>query len=458
LAELCGAIFGWPGFMKKLGQRLGKWGPVAASGGWLESRPRFNIALGTFALWFFTAIVWSLLDPFGLGAASAAYSQQIIDRITAPFYQSPGQNRIAVVLIDDSTLEAWNVGWPPPYDHYTTLLYRVLRQKPKAVFMDIMFERLRPRDEESYERARNNLKRMKLRTPVILARSGPNAPNLFDDIPGVDTAVVSWRTPEYPLWNETSSDPTPAPELYRHLCGDTQSKANGCYRGVEPSKAQPMAVQWGCAVSKTMQEEGLLPDGSFFLAPSWGERFLRACELGWRNLLVGLDRESVDAMRERVPYTVTVMAQDLAKARDLLTDRAVLIGTSLTGSNDLVQTPANGQLPGVYYHAMALDNLTRYGPRYFTNPPDGMYLFLLTAVLMSALSAAMYVRHGRLGRRYMGLSWLLILCLMSGSYWLFRVAPQNWLGYLMLASLSCRLQTPKQTVSCAGEVDGDADA
>ncbi|OIQ49628.1 CHASE2 domain protein [Pseudodesulfovibrio hydrargyri] len=424
----------------------------------LERRPRFNIALGTFALWIFTAIIWSYLDPLGLDAALMAYSQQIVDRVTAPFYDSPGQDRIAVVLIDDSTLEEWKVGWPPPYDRYTTLLYRVLRQKPKAVFMDIMLERLRPRDEDSFKRAHATLTRMKLDIPVILARSGPDAPNLFADVPGVDTAVVSWRTPEYPLWDARADAPTPAPQLYRHLCGDTRDRALGCYKGVDPARGQPMAVQWGCAVSATMRDQGLLPEGAFFVAPNWGERLLRACGLLWRSLLVGLDRDSMEKARERLPYAVTVRAQDLDKVRGLLTDRAVLIGTALTGSNDLVQTPVNGQLPGVYYHAMALDNLTNYGPRYFTNPPQNILLFLSITVLMSALSAAMYVHHGRLGLRYLCLSWVLILCLMIGSYGLFKLAPPNWLGYWLLATLAAKLQSPCLTASDIRKCIGDAHA
>ncbi|XXJ21387.1 CHASE2 domain-containing protein [Desulfovibrio caledoniensis] len=424
----------------------------------LEHRPRFNIALGTLVLWIFTAFTWSYLDPLGLDAALVAYSQQIIDRVTAPFYDSPGQDRIAVVLIDDSTLEEWQVGWPPPYDRYTTLLYRVLRQKPKAVFMDILLERLRPRDEESFKLAHATLMRMKLDIPVILARSGPDAPNLFADVPGVDTAVVSWRTPEYPMRDTGAGAPTPAPRLYRYLCGDTRDRALGCYQGVDPASGRPMAVQWGCAVSATMRDRGLLPEGTFFVAPNWGERLLRAWRLLRQNFLVGLDQDSVDRARERIPYTVTVRAQDLDKVRGLSTDRVVLIGTALTGSNDLVQTPANGQLPGVYYHAMALDNLTRYGPRYFTNPPQNIWVFLSIALVMSVLSTVMYARHGRLGFRYICVSWLLLLALMSGSYWLFKLAPKNWLGYLALTSLACRLQTPRRQASGKDECDGGADA
>jgi hypothetical protein len=44
----------------------------------------------------------------------------------------------------------------------------------------------------------------------------------------------------------------------------------------------------------------------------------------------------------------------------LLDDRIVLVGTSLRYSNDIVTSPLHDRIPGVFLHAMALDNLIQY--------------------------------------------------------------------------------------------------
>jgi hypothetical protein len=48
----------------------------------------------------------------------------------------------------------------------------------------------------------------------------------------------------------------------------------------------------------------------------------------------------------------------------LIEDRVVFYGTGLLGVSDLVASPTNGPLPGVYTHAMALNNLLSFGDDY----------------------------------------------------------------------------------------------
>lgn len=454
LTDLCADIFLELRWLRWLGRFLRCHQPVKAIAGGLKGHKRINVWLGTLFIWFIPAIIWSYADPFGVSNSSAAYSQLIIDRITAPFYHSPGQDRIAVVLIDDATLDQFEVGWPPPYDVYATLLYRILRQHPKTVFMDILLERLRTRDRDAYDRARKTLSKVipRFNVPVVLGQSGPGADNLFADIDGVDTAMVSWASPEYPLWDSEAHRPTPAPLLYAHLCADAPKGTPWCHGPLAPDRAKPMAVQWGCEVSPIMRDRGLLPDNYEYAEPSLFERYRRAGSLLLHSLLVGIDQDAVAQVRERIPYALTVMAHDLDKpaVQGLLKDRAVLVGVSLPGSNDVVETPANGQLPGVYYHAMALDNLTRYGQHYYTNPPQSFLTFVAVALFISGLSVVMYARQGRLGFLYLFLSYSAILALVFLLHHAFRIAPQNWLGYFFLATLGKFIQTPDQGAEAPG--------
>lgn len=58
----------------------------------------------------------------------------------------------------------------------------------------------------------------------------------------------------------------------------------------------------------------------------------------------------------------SVVEEAFVKTR--LEGRFVMIGTALQGSNDRVQSPIHGRLPGVYLHAAALGNLLDDGAGY----------------------------------------------------------------------------------------------
>ena len=72
------------------------------------------------------------------------------------------------------------------------------------------------------------------------------------------------------------------------------------------------------------------------------------------------------------PYARALTMTDLrssseeedSRLHDLLDGRYVMIGANLSGSNDMVTSPVHGEIPGVFMHAMALDNLLTYERRY----------------------------------------------------------------------------------------------
>jgi CHASE2 domain-containing sensor protein len=72
---------------------------------------------------------------------------------------------------------------------------------------------------------------------------------------------------------------------------------------------------------------------------------------------------------------------------ELMKDRIVLIGVNLPSSRDTVPTPIHERLPGVYFHAMALDNLLTFGDAYPTEP-DLPNLIVVLVVLFLSLEAA----------------------------------------------------------------------
>ena len=67
-----------------------------------------------------------------------------------------------------------------------------------------------------------------------------------------------------------------------------------------------------------------------------------------------------------VPLSVleSASADDL---QELFTGKAVLLGANLSGIPDAVASQVHGQIPGVVWHAMALDNLISLGPGYLAD-------------------------------------------------------------------------------------------
>ncbi len=84
---------------------------------------------------------------------------------------------------------------------------------------------------------------------------------------------------------------------------------------------------------------------------------------------------------QECPYSVAIGYDKIAAAQGLdaedlstlLAGKLVLLGGHLRASNDWVESPVHGQVPGVDYHAMALDNLVEFGADYRRNePPFGV--------------------------------------------------------------------------------------
>jgi hypothetical protein len=70
---------------------------------------------------------------------------------------------------------------------------------------------------------------------------------------------------------------------------------------------------------------------------------------------------------EAVPYSLLQASVSATDMRRLFARRIVMIGGQFADSNDLIPAGPFGELPGVYYHAMALDNLIERGPGYSKN-------------------------------------------------------------------------------------------
>lgn len=152
---------------------------------------------------------------------------------------------------------------------------------------------------------------------------------------------------------------------------------------------QPLDVVWGSR-----------PDPAFLSmtqAVSGHAAPCRAAAAGWRARLAeqfaGL-RGPGEGERQECPYTLSLgydrlvaghglQAQDLER---LLAGRLVMVGGHFRASSDWVESPVHGQVPGVQFHAMALDNMIEQGADYRRNGEALLDSDLLESLLVAALA------------------------------------------------------------------------
>ncbi len=442
----------------------GRWPdrPACAVLRWLDAS--LPIFLGT----LLGGLLLNHVEPFGLDNAAKARSQQVSARMMAPFYRSDAQDNIAVVLINEETLRSRGIGWPPQYAFYDELLGRILAHRPRAVYVDVFLEELRDYDA-SYPRALDALRATleaqgDARAPVFFGVSAPGRSSVFAGA-GVRHVAAGWQGAgnAYPLSIDEDSEfslgqslgaddgvdrRSVALALYQAACPDARA---GCAQpaGALSKRALgvPMSVHWGSTLPVLPQPWPAL-HCTERAPPSAPARWAKAAGLMLDSLFSGMRDGIEDRKREPCPYALTVFEDEVEadalldgpSGKALLQDRVVLVGTHLLGLNDRVLTPVHQQVPGVYLHAMALDNLMTWGEqRIHATPGLGKALGWATSLLMSLACGGVLV----LVRRPRWLRSLLVIVapvlvglamMVVAQVWL-RQPPQDWIGMALLAVL-----------------------
>jgi CHASE2 domain-containing sensor protein len=406
-------------------------------------------------------IVLALLDPFGLTSSTENASAQWLNRLFASSYSPIGQQHVVVVLIDDAYLLRNNTYWPMPYSEQSKLFKRLLAHQPSALFIDLLYSHDHSRGDprQGSQLLANVFARYQHQDiPLLLANTGQargddGQINVLPSFASVSTpALVTWSGygDRYPLAAQVPVGilETPALQLYRHFC-----QKHSCQElpasAAESAQAPPIAVQWGLDFA---QEQAQIADISHCTAPSMLEQLGQA--IFWKLDISG---------RANCPYTLTVSASDLeassaedrALLRQILRNKLILVGAHITSASDLVQSPLHGKIPGIYLHAMALDNLITQGMDYDRDPSNLLWSIDwldLVEVALLLLIAVLKALHDRRKQRQQLLtpwplweknffaspyrSWLVVfslLFLLSLLLYAWNITPANVLAILLLS-------------------------
>ena len=396
----------------------------------------------------------ALLDPFGLSTSSDNASSQWINRITASLYPTTGQKEVVVVLIDDAYLMQNSTFWPLPYAQQSLLFKRLLAYKPKAVFVDLMYSHDHSASDvmDGGQLLANVFERYQRQgIPLLLANSGSvrgqnGEANTLASLAGLgQPALVKWSDvgDQYPLAVDTSLGlmETPAMGLYRQYCGAGMTCRDLPEDAAAAHAKPPVALRWGRELSPLQH-----------LATSVANCSVAGNSL-FEQLLQAMFWKIRDSGQATCAYTLTLKAsaleasspEDRALLTRMLSDKLVLVGAQITSAGDLIQTPVHGLLPGVYLHAMALDNLISYGMEYQHEPAAvlGPWTWvdlaqLAFVILIVGGRARFKRRRNRLAKKLAGpfFWWAAVLVLLVGLgawLWLMNITSANVLAIALLS-------------------------
>ena len=329
--------------------------------------------------WFLLALVFSalvLLD-YGYLRLTAIADQRAGDVLLKLNARGrPQSDRIVIIDIDQRSLEMMNDlagSWPWPRSVHGELIDHVMRQKPRSIAFDILFNELdvyRPEHDAAFADA-------VVRHPNVWLAMTLNADG--------DGALVS-QMPAAVGARPLSDPPVDArvplmmplvlaqyPEAMRggliNFTGDDDGvgRHHSLYRSRSGWRFPSLAVQMLRAEGRALPHE---------------EQVLLNWRSGWKH--VSFADVYLDSLR-----------QEPLRPQDEFAGKIVLVGTAAPGLQDLRLTPMGSTYPGVQSLATAIDNLDR-GDWLREVPRPSMAPLALALIALVAVALARNVSANRI--------------------------------------------------------------
>jgi len=314
------------------------------------------LAFASFQIW---------MNPFGFSDLVQRYSQDVADLlITGPyFYGTEGRDQVSVAIIDEDTLHTLQAPWPWKYGDHARALDALLQYHPKAVVVDFLFVDSRP--DDTLPDLVEEIHRYKKAGVPLYFEGGIDLPFGENPLrPELAASGVPILDPTIPInsgvarqYNATGRCFDTEPDA----AGNCLSLALHVFKDVYPQTPltplnDKMELVWG---TKTAPENSWITK-----TDDNGQRVSCFVQTGFfeRIYLAFFDPKSVKSpcpYNAEFPVEALMMGgdQDVAK---MATNRVIFYGGALEGAQDKVYTPVNDLLPGVFVHAMAMDNLITY--------------------------------------------------------------------------------------------------
>ena len=470
-----------------------------------ESGPKLLRLVFMTALAISLGVFEELADPFGLDTQTDRLSANIFNTITSPFYGRDsnlkltvstdnkteersfgsrfGQSNIVVLLIDDDYLTAIKRSWPLEPRRYTRILRKLVDAGASAVFVDIYFLQNSLERQQSVarlytqstclveksacstvdenwtcadlaDRAPCDEPAAKAGTDIIFAGTLRDPVPAANEVmpPGSALAQMSSAENFYNLRQTLSGEqfPTAAWALYQAWCW-RDARCDTSRLDEFPTK--PLYLHWGYAPNRMMTDPDLGEFGSAECVAQAGTLIGRLVQslkvFGW-NFIRGFHKQDSLCLYHSQLGLQLFNNLSPVELEELFGGKVVLLGASLKNFPDYQWSPVHSFVPGVFWHAMAVDNLMEFSDKYMTEAEEaGEYFEPIGIAVIFILQAFLsWTINRREEREKLGemarvkldlLHGLLIICAISAIVlWmtgLQRWSPANWIGFAMLMFL-----------------------
>ena len=340
---------------------------------------------------------WAVGEDFMTRQQARAYAP-----IAGITYGDGSRDNIRVLLIDDAALAAAGQEWPARYSYSARLLRAVGQYQPKAVFVDIYYSARR--DDDSLRSLLDQVCALHTQGTRVFMATARNRDQQYSLRPELEAlagrcfekVAVSYTPDELDRLAWTYHLGTPGAG---HGAAGLKSAALALYETsgkTVPVEHHAMALTWG-SHSAAHGVDWVVNNPETGKPTSYCRNTLGLGELmppGMRSSLYADGDKPICVFHEtiRAGALASTTPEEDAHLRQLIAGKVVLIGTALSDSNDLVLSPLHGRIPGVYLHAMALDNLMNFGEDYaramhlsFDVSNIKLLLFLVVAMVLVTL-------------------------------------------------------------------------
>jgi CHASE2 domain-containing sensor protein len=328
-----------------------------------------------FSAFLLSIVLYSLssISLFGLKDVIDRQSQDLFNILVGEYiYPIEGRSEYSVVLITESTLSQKNLqnSWPYSPDSYATLLGSILALEPKSLFIDIQWKSMEAGIGEC-NKINNDYKGL----VDILSYYAD------DEIPVFLATVNSGETDGCQLPKEILALTKPVSvELsiskFDGVSRSYQFEGNGLLSAALAICKHHFETNCGTEIRKSMD---IIWGMKANPLNDWMEGAVDNQTVTDKSIGTSIFTKGKQAIVNSRPYSNYLLAEDVvnrlsddqdvpnqdAQAYDDLkariTGKNILLGANIIASGDYVFSP-NGQVrPGVFYHAMALDNLISFG-------------------------------------------------------------------------------------------------
>ncbi|TWA84823.1 CHASE2 domain-containing protein [Azospirillum brasilense] len=411
----------------------------------------------------------AVFNPLDISGSSGRTSLDAYRRIATSVYPDKGQKKIVVVQIDDTSLAVNGESYPPSFDFYARLIQKLKDAGAESILLDLMIiDRNRPGEPGGLDRLVSAIADFPVFMTVARSSQQDDSGCATAGRQNVEDLRLAVKGEPHPLIRDGASHVDLFPDsycgsprlsaalaVYNEYCGRSeacQGSRNDPLVNPDAFRNMTLTIEWGrvwpAGAEAVHPDHRRLaaecPDGSLLDKAGNFLRTLMPFESGVLSNAPADCRYHPVIRAEWLTAPESATGVDGKALADLLAGRIVVVGAMFSGVQDVGPSPVFGIVPGMFLHAMAIDNLIVRGAGFMKEWSKlGLGDLDLSVLVELAAMALVALAARRIGiwlaprTLLSAVAWTLLL-MAAGSLvglafstwlvWLTGLEPVNWIG------------------------------